>query len=210
MNLVELALSLWHDFVALFKKPDTPQVPQPFARCNECGDWRTGRATWSGVLPILKNRTYYLECQPVSLADRRELGLLPPPTHMFKLFYFSEVNGQRVRTTVFRCYANCTISRSTLIPDWVATEILTKRIAQHIQIVSVRSRVDLGSSGLIETEVVKREGELSLIKIKEDSTIPAVVLLSRNPERSQAYWQGFLDAELERVRFEAIERNQKK
>lgn len=206
MNLVKFALSLWHDFVALFKKTETPEAPQPFARCNDCGDWRIGRATWSGVLPILKNRTYYLECQPVSLADRRELKLSPPPTHKFKLCYFSGVNEQRVRTTVFCCYINCTIPRSTLIPDWVAAEILTKRVAQHIQVVSVRSRVELGS-GILGVEVVKQEGELSLIKIKEDSTIPSVVLLSRNPERSQAYWQGFLDAELERVRLEAIERN---
>lgn len=205
MNLVELAKSLWEEFVSLFKKQEAPQAAQPFARCPESGDWRTGRTTWAGVLPILKTRTYYLECQPVSLADKRELKLSPPPTHTFKLFYFSE----GVRTTVFCCYLNCVIPRSTLVPDWVATEMLSKRIAQHIQIMSVRSRVEpLGSSDRLETEVVKRPGELSLIKVKGDNTIPSVVLLSRTyPERTQAYWQGFLDAELERIKLEATERS---
>lgn len=209
MNLAELAKSLWDEFVSLFKKPEAPQAVQPFSRCTESGDWRTGRSTWVGILAILKNRTYYLECQPVSLADKRELGLSPPPTHTFKLFYFSEVNGQRVRTTVFCCYLNCVIPRSTLVPDWVATEILSKRIAQHVQIISVRSRVETpGSSDKLETEVVNRPGELSLIKVKGDNTIPSIVLLSRTyPERTQAYWQGFLDAELERVKLEATERS---
>lgn len=194
--------SLWEEFTHLFlksKKKESPSVPFKL----EFADWRSGNAVWAGSLPILQNRTYYLEVCPVSLADKRELGIKPPPTHTFRLHYFTNNGKGKIRTTVFCCHLNCYVFGRS-VPDYTAVELLEK-LAQRVKIVSLQSRINTENIGTlnssIQIQTIQRPGELPLLKLDQNSDLPAVVILGKShPERSQKYWQDYLELQLQEIK----------
>jgi hypothetical protein len=198
MNLSTLIKELWERFATLFQgeKPKEPEA-LPFARVPEAGSWRLGVGLWSGLLSPFTGRIYYLEISRTSLADKRELQLKPPPSHTFKLFFFRKSSEKRVRTTVFLIYLNCFLGGNS--EDYIAIEILGKAIASHLQTLSSRSHA--GGSDLAESQIIKVRGQLPQIKLTQaNQGLPTVVLLGQSTPQTRAYWQSFIDEQMQAVR----------
>jgi hypothetical protein len=208
MNLSTIIKEIWDKFVS-WAGIESPEKSKPsvFGRIVEAGNWRTGTGLWSGILPLFNTRIYYLEIVRTSIADKRELGIKPPPTHTFKLFYFSKVESPKQRITVFVVYQNCFLSGSS--EDFIAIEIIGKAIFRHLAIVSARSYVS--SADLIESEIIRHPGQLPQIKLKEGGQgIPSITLLGRSSAVTLDYWQKFIDSELQKVKDEQLEKNRRK
>jgi hypothetical protein len=206
MNLSDIIKKLWDEFVSLFnKEPEAPQVIA-FTRIKEAGDWRTGTALWSGTLPLFSTRIYYLEILRTSIADKRELGIKPPPSHTFKLYFFSKTqSAQKQRVTVFVCYQNCYLQASS--EDYIGCEIIGKAISRRLNELCSRSYAE--SSDLTEAETITRPGQLPQLKLKS-ANLPAVALLGRSTAPTQANWQAFIDRQMEGIRLEQVEKAKRK
>lgn len=195
MNLLETIETLWERFISLFQKKEPLLKPQPFHKVVEASNWRVGQGLWCGMLPPLSNRLYYLEIARTSYADRRELGIKPPPTHTFKLFYFSVTGNppKKERVACFVCYCNC--AHSGTVEDFNAVEVLGVAIAAHLQLISRQSRVRLG-----EQKLSLVEGSDFPRLVVEERSLPGVTLLGRQRPETIAYWQGFIAGEMEALK----------
>jgi hypothetical protein len=208
MDLSTLIKEIWDKFV-VWVGLETPEPPKSlkFGRDLAAGNWRTGIGLWSGVLPLFSTRVYYLEITRTSIADKRELGIKPPPSHTFKLFYFSKTESAKQRITVFVVYKNCFLPSSS--EDYVAIEDIGKALYQHLSIISERSYVS--SADTISTEVIQHAGRLPQIKLKDGGQgIPSITLLGRSSKISSDYWQKIIDEEFQKVKDKRLEESRRK
>jgi hypothetical protein len=202
MNLSALIQKIWRDFLVLIGNtpPSTPTLF--FERVKEAGDWRSGTGLWSGTLPLFSTRVYYLEVTRTSYADKRELNIKPSPTHTFKVYYFTSSQSspqiQKQRVMVFVAYQNCYLNFCA--EDFVAVEIIGQAIHRRLKLLC-EATSGTRTPDFIKAEVLKRPGELPLIRLAEDDKpLPAVSLLGRATEKTCADWQKFVDQEMQKER----------
>jgi hypothetical protein len=199
MNLQALIQQAWEQFIALFKGSKEPELSTlAFRRIKEAADWRTGLGLWSGTLPLFSTRVYYLEVSRTSYADKKELEIKPPPTHTFKIYYFTTTTNPKQpkqRITVFLGYLNCYLQGHS--EDYVAIEVIGHAVFQRLEKLCKRSRV--GTVDTTKTEVISRPDGLPQVRLKtENEGIPAVVLLGRSSEKTQADWQQFIVEQMQK------------
>jgi hypothetical protein len=201
MNLQALIQQAWEQFIALFKGSKEPELSTlAFRRIKEAADWRTGLGLWSGTLPLFSTRVYYLEVSRTSYADKKELGIKPPPTHTFRIYYYTTTSNpkqERQRITVFLGYLSCNLPGHS--EDYIAVEVIGHAVSRRLEKLCRQSRV--GTADTTKTDIIPRSDGLRQVKLKTDNEgIPASTLLGISSERTQSDWQKFIVEQMQKYK----------